>query len=111
MAKEKMSKSRGNVITVDEVVNGIYEVDSRYEFRDQTNKVIDWKERGVWRDRERTGYYFMSSRYKLQPAFLHCKDNPVPCLLLINSVEQVQHSKLSEFWENLLNKYEESSSP
>lgn len=34
---EKMSKSRGNVITPEEVVYGVYEMHSGYEFRNQQN--------------------------------------------------------------------------
>jgi hypothetical protein len=81
MAKwEKMSKSRGNVITPDEIVYGVYEVNPGYEFRDESGKVIeDFRELGIWRDRPNGGDFFTSSRFGKRPVFLHEIGNPDPC--------------------------------
>lgn len=38
---EKMSKSRGNCVTVDMVIYGVASVTPGHEFRDSENRVID----------------------------------------------------------------------
>jgi len=97
MAKrEKMSKSRGNVVTVDEVVYGVYEVASGYEFRNALGEIIDYKFWGIWQDKSGTGDFYTSTRTGKQPAFL-CEVDGDPCVLLINGEERSQHSD-EEMW-------------
>ena len=43
MKYEKMSKSRGNVISVDEVIFGVYHVEPNYEFIDLQQYPVDYK--------------------------------------------------------------------
>jgi hypothetical protein len=100
----KMSKSRGNVVLPDEVVHGVCGLDDCYEFRYANGNLTDWKAAGVWR--HESGY-FTSTRTKRQPVFLHEVGNPVPCLLRIKGVEQIQHPELLGYWQQLLNKYED----
>jgi len=99
---EKMSKSRGNVIRPEEVVYCVYELDNGYEFRNWDGEVIDWKAWGVWRDALNTNDYFTSSKKGKWPVFLCQRDNfdeeglPIPCILLRDGKEHVQHEKLIE---------------
>lgn len=62
-----MSKSKGNVITPDEVIHGVYQLDPNYEFRNVNGEVINYKSYGVWRDCD--GDYFTSKRTGHQPVF------------------------------------------
>ena len=96
----KMSKSRGNVVTIDEVVYGIYKLPHEYGFRDRTGKLVDFKKVGVWRD---TDGYRTSTRDGNRPVFLHEKDNPVPGMM----GSRLQHPNDFEYWSALLEKYEE----
>lgn len=92
MAKsDKMSKSRGNVVTVDEVIYGVADLDPSCEFRDLSGRVIDYKSLGVWRHRSGDSMFYTSTRTGKRPVFLHQKDNPEPALLLIDGVERIQH--------------------
>lgn len=101
-----MSKSRGNVVSPEEVVHGVYELDSGYEFRDTDKNLVDWQAAGVWRTPEYN--YFTSTRTRKRPVFLHEVNNPVPCLLQVRGVEQLQHPELISYWLELLDKYERS---
>lgn len=90
--QEKMSKSRGNVVTVDEVTYGVYLLDPSYEFCNIYGMPIDYRELGVWQDKANTGYYYTSTRTGRQPVFLFEKANKEgPCRLLINGKEILQH--------------------
>lgn len=89
-----MSKSRGNVVLPEEVVFGVYELADGYEFRDATGEVVDWREKGIWRDKLKTGNFFMATRWNRQPVFLCEKDDPRPCVLLLEGQEHVQHENL-----------------
>ncbi len=97
MAKwEKMSKSKGNGISVDEVVKRVAGLKEGYEFRDRSGELVDYKKERVWRDK--LGYKTFTG----YPVFLHEVDNPVPCML----VDKVQHPNRYNYWSNLLDKYE-----
>ena len=68
---EKMSKSRGNCVTVDMVVYGVAEIDAGYEFRDTDNRVIhDWKRFNIWRDKSCGGDFFTGAAFGQIPVFL-----------------------------------------
>lgn len=95
---EKMSKSRGNVVLPEEVVYGVCELDSKYEFRDFLGEVVDYyKEMGVWQDKLNTGFFFTATRFKREPVWLCEKNNfdaegkPIPLVLLIDGEEKIQH--------------------
>ncbi len=79
---EKMSKSRGNVISPEEVVFGVFELDPNYEFRTELHDgeliVVDYKDFGIWQDQIRTGFYFLASKFGKLPAFLHQKRKSSP---------------------------------
>ncbi len=69
--REKMSKSRGNVVNPDEVVRGVYRLDPGYEFRDTCGNFVDYKFFGVW---FKTGVGYHTSRKTGNiPVFLHFK--------------------------------------
>ena len=100
MAKlTKMSKSKGNVITIDEVVRGVHRLPSNFEFRDNRGGLIDWLKLGVWRSPEG---YRMGSPYGKQPVFLHLVGEPVPPLVM----GKVQHPEEEAYWAHLLDLYE-----
>ncbi len=92
----KMSKSKGNGISVDEVVKGVYALREGYEFRDQSGELVDYKKERVWQDK--SGYRtFIGAA-----VFLHEVDNPVPCML----GTKLQHPHDYKYWSNLLDEYE-----
>lgn len=95
---EKMSKSRGNVILPEEVIYGVANLDERYEFRDIIGNVLDYKEQGVWQDKDHTGFFFTASNRGKKAAYLCEKGNPVPCILLINGEEKQQHPGRVEYY-------------
>lgn len=95
----KMSKSKGNVITIDEVVKGVHSLDDNFEFRDLSGQLVDWKKRTVWLSPE--GYRTSSPTGK-RPVFLHLVGEPVPPLLM----SCVQHKEERRYWAELLEKYE-----
>lgn len=94
---EKMSKSRGNVVLPEEVVYGVHELHSGYEFRGFLGEVVDYKEIGVWQDNLNTGFFFTATRHGREPVWLCEKDKfdsegkPIPLVLLIEGQEKVQH--------------------
>ena len=96
MQHVKMSKSRGNVVTIDEVVRGVSSLEEGLEFRDLNGDVIDWKIKGVW-FLEKQGY-FTSTK---DPVFLHIINNPIP-VLLEPRMDTVQHPEEINFWITLL---------
>ena len=99
---EKMSKSRGNVVLPEEVVYGVADLPSEYEFRWPNGRVIeDFKDVGVWRDRLNTDLYFTASMFGRIPVFLHYKGNPVPAILVIKGQRTQQHPQLVAFWTGL----------
>jgi hypothetical protein len=101
---EKMSKSRGNVVSPDEVVFGVYELCPGYEFRDPAGRLVDYRQKGVWRSPDG---YRTATRFGAAPVFLHCRNNPVPCLLGFSDGRvQTQHSKFASYWTNLLEVHE-----
>lgn len=95
----KMSKSKGNVISPDEVVKGVWDLEEGYEFRDRSGKLVDWKKERVWLDLDS---YRTSTRSGRRTVFLHEVDNPVPCML----GDKLQHPHDISYWSNLLDKYE-----
>lgn len=100
---EKMSKSRGNVVTIDEVVHGISELDPSVEFRFGNGQVIaDYKAVGVWRDSPGDSMFYTATRHGKQPVFLHEKDNPFPAMLLIHGSETIQHPGEFDLWWGIL---------
>ena len=135
---EKMSKSRGNAISVDEVTFGVMDIDPRYEFRHVGGEVIrDFKFCGVWRDTARTGDYFTGTRQGRRSVFLHEKGNPVPAMLRVRSeasdahylllpkpeggfvlvghddgagaCDRMQHPEETAYWKHLLELYENAT--
>lgn len=100
---EKMSKSRGNVVWVDEVVFGVIDINDKYEFRNESGFVIkDYKKFGVWRDvhnmcKIAKGCYFTTNRCGLQPVFLCQKDNEIPPALQFENTIIIQHPQ-SKWW-------------
>lgn len=105
MAKrEKMSKSRDNVVLPEEVVRGVCGLAAGYHFRDERGAAVDWEWAGVWRAEDG---YRTSTRFGRQPVFLHEDGNPVPCLLRFSDGrEMVQHGWHREFWMRLLSAHE-----
>lgn len=93
--REKMSKSRGNVVTVDEVVHGVRFLDNSCEFRDESCNVInDYHKLEVYRNPE-DGFFYTSSRLGHFRIFLHQTGNPVPATFPKNSMndcETTQHN-------------------
>lgn len=92
---QKMSKSRGNVIGVDEILFGVAELESGYEFRLGDGALIDYHQIPVWRDKCGTGYFYLGSSYGRLPVFLHEVGNSEPCILLLDGVEAVQHPSVA----------------
>ena len=92
----KMSKSLGNVVTIDEVVYGVANVADGFEFRNVRNEPIDYKEWGVWQDMAGTGFYYTSTRTKKQPAWLCQIGDPGAAVLLIDGEEKEQHPGYEE---------------
>ena len=72
---EKMSKSRGNVVTIDEVVHGVRNVADGYVFRNHACEVVDYSALGVWRN-QADGCYYTSTRTGLRPVFL-CRESDI----------------------------------
>jgi valyl-tRNA synthetase len=102
MAKwTKMSKSKGNVVLPEEVINGVYELSPGHEFRGLDGEVVDWEKLFIWLD---IAGYRTSTKYGRRPVFLHCKNNPVPCWL--TALNKLQHEDEFGFWENLVNNQE-----
>lgn len=101
MPLEKMSKSRGNVITVDEIVFGVREVNEGYEFRFPTGELVDYTKIDIYRNPE-DHLYYTTTRFGKQPVFLHEKDNSVPAIILWEGTELLQHPDLVNYWENKL---------
>lgn len=94
MNNGKMSKSKGNVITVDEVVHGVSKVDDEYEFRNINSELIDPVNRAYKVDNS----YRLYRRYGHHPIFLHRKSNPILPLVM----GELQHANLLNYWRRLL---------
>lgn len=95
----KMSKSRGNVVSVDEIVHWVRSLADGFEFRDRQDQLIDWKHRRVW-FLDKQGYFVD----KREPVFLHRVGDPVP--MLLSGWSTVQHPNALDYWLALLEKYE-----
>ncbi len=105
---EKMSKSRGNVVMVDEVVYGVCEITDGYEFRNINNEPIeDFRAIGIWRDKGGDGNFYSSLRTGKHPVFLCKKGEPVPCHFSTNDMHQ--HPSLLDYWRRMLELYEDKS--
>lgn len=98
--RQKMSKSRGNVIHPEEMVYGVCDLSEEYEFRDLNNEAIDHQRSWIYR---KEGKHFY---HKSLPVFLCRKNYPVPCLITINGEEQLQHEEQINYWLMMLEKYE-----
>ncbi len=98
MKFEKMSKSKGNVVTVDEVVCGVASVIEGYEFRDENLKLID----SVNCVRGKDNSYWLYRKHGGRPVFLHYKNDPVPPLIM----GKTQHEDFIIYWNKLLAIYE-----
>lgn len=91
MAKlEKMSKSRGNVITIDEVVHGVSELDPRFVFRYFDGSVASRLDR-VWR--AASGSFFCHQ----SPVFLCRREHYAPCAF----PDGMQHKSNGDLWHAL----------
>lgn len=113
---EKMSKSRGNVITIDEIVSGVTDLSPGFEFRDCFGvKIHDFRKLHVWRAKYGDGNFYAGTQFngvakemlglERLPIFLHFENNPIPCRLLINGREMMQHSKYLTFWNKMAEKF------
>ncbi len=98
--RSKMSKSRGNVVMIDEASCGIRSLSDEYQFRGLQGNLIDYKMMGVWRTPE--GDYRTSSYTGKQPVFLHQFDEQIPTLIR----GKEQHPEEVAFWKNLSKRYE-----
>jgi hypothetical protein len=99
--RSKMSKSKGNVVMVDEASCGICTLADGFQFRDLEGNLIDHKAMGVWRTPE--GDYRTSTSTKRKPVFLHQFGERIP--VLIQGKEQ--HQEETAFWEEHSRRYEE----
>ncbi len=89
---EKMSKSRNNVITIEEVIYGVANLAGDYQFRLENGTVLDdYKEWGVWRNRHGDSMFYTSTKTGKLPVFLCHKDDATPPPLLINGTPTTQH--------------------
>lgn len=100
---EKMSKSRGNVVTPDEVIYGAAGVPSQgYEFRAYDGRVLDREDvqlLGVWQDRAGTGMFYTSVRTGKLPVYLCRSLEEGAVTLLVNGREVEQHpAGHVEYW-------------
>jgi glutathione peroxidase-family protein len=96
----KMSKSRGNVVMIDEVARGVCGLSDEYQFRDLQGYLIDYRAMGVWRTPE--GDYRTSTSNGGQPVFLHQFDEQIPTLI----IGKQQHPEEVAFWKDLSKRYE-----
>jgi hypothetical protein len=96
----KMSKSKGNVVMVDEAARGVCNLASIYEFRDLYGNLIDYRAMGVWRTPE--GDYRTSTATGRQPVFLHLFDEQIPAPIM----GKEQHPEEVAFWADLSKRYE-----
>lgn len=89
----KMSKSRGSMISLDEVTYRVREVDPGYEFRYLGLRTeIDYENMQVWQDKGGDGFFYTPVRFGRVPVYLHEKGNPVPARLDCgDGVARVQH--------------------
>lgn len=108
---EKMSKSKGNVISVDEVVHGVATIDHPYELRlpiaeNGTYTLIpfDFKKFHVWRDGP---FYFTGNSYGKVPVFLCKKGREDPCQFPYNGGVIEQHENHPIFNQEWFLKIEE----
>ena len=65
---EKMSKSRGNVISPEEIVYGVYAISEGFGFLDDLGQLVDFRKFGVWRDSD--GHFYTSRRTGMRRVFL-----------------------------------------
>lgn len=100
---EKMSKSKGNTVSVDEVVYGVRSIREGFELRDEQNQVVDPREVGAWESQE-TFEYFTAVRMGKRPLWLCMTGEPVPPLVR----EKVQHRDEIDYWMWMLSLYEDA---
>jgi hypothetical protein len=93
-APEKMSKSRHNVVTPDEVVFAVYDLQRGYEFRTIDGIIREPLRYGIWRNKGGDGFYYTSSQTGRQPVFLCRTGHAETCVLMIDGEERMQHPKL-----------------
>lgn len=90
-----MSKSRGNVVTPDEVVYGVAGLPATgYEFRMYDGRVLgreDVQLLGVWQDRAGTGMFYTSGRTGKLPVYLCRSGEEEAVTLLVEGMEIEQH--------------------
>lgn len=98
----KMSKSRGNVVTIEEATHRVYYLRPGFEFRNLDGDVMDYHAVGAWFE-DGVGYR-MCSTLRNQPIFLHRVDDPVPVMLA--TMTTVQHTGEHDFWVGMLGRYE-----
>jgi hypothetical protein len=98
--REKMSKSRGNVVTPDEVTCGVADLDCRMEFRNYRNDPQDYRALGVWRDPV-DGNYYTSARTGKHPVWLCRIGIPDVPSIRFNGEERGQHAGIEETLEFL----------
>jgi hypothetical protein len=99
--RHKMSKSRGNVVMIDEASCGVCWLSDKYQFRDLQGDLIDHMAMHVWRTPE--GDYRTSTSTKRQPVFLHQLDEQIPTRIK----GKEQHPEEVAFWANLSKLYED----
>ena len=91
---EKMSKSRGNVITPDEVIYGVCELEPGFVFCDRSGRILmPPQQYGIWRNRGEDNFYYTGRRFGHEPVFLCQLESGVAhiCRLLIDGEEREQH--------------------
>jgi len=99
--RSKMSKSKGNVVEVDEVVCGVCGLEDGYEFRDRYGYLVDYRAMGVWKTPE--GDYQTSTSTGRRAVFLHQRGERIPTLI----EGREQHPEDVVFWEKISKLYEE----
>lgn len=103
--REKMSKSKGNGISVDEFLGYAHTILSGFEFRFRSSNVCDHNKVNVYKCPE-TGMFFTFHCHGHLPVFLCVIGDPIPPAFPYG----IQHEN-DEFWDRPWNEYENGWKP